>query len=318
MAGLQIDIYVSIGITWLAALVALSMRMVARQLTGIKWWLDDCFSILAFIVPFNDCIDIFLPGTLHWSLGKRMPDSLGDPARQAVLYQARKLGFFNSLCYATSLAFSKMSILLFYWRLFKLSAIRLPILILLIIAPTWLIFRTFMLAFRCVPTRAIWDKSIPATCKIDGDKFFLATITTHFMLDMIILVLPMVPVCRLRMPLQQKLAVASFFLLGAIVCIASCIVLVILIRFPADTKQLPYDYATFCIWGAVEVNIAVVSGCCPLLRPVIRYICPGLFGSTWATRQTTTASGRAIRLGKTLKINRTEEDGDSSSTRNLA
>lgn len=40
--------------------------------------------------------------------------------------------------------------------------------------------------------------------------------------------------------------------------------LVILIRFPADTQQLPYDYATFCIWGAVEVNIAVVSG---TLRP---------------------------------------------------
>ena len=41
---------------------------------------------------------------------------------------------------------------------------------------------------------------------------------------------------------------------------ASCIVLVILVRFPANSEQLPYDYATFCIWGAVEVDIAVVSG----------------------------------------------------------
>jgi hypothetical protein len=41
---------------------------------------------------------------------------------------------------------------------------------------------------------------------------------------------------------------------------ASCIVLVILLRWPADTGQLPYDYATFCIWGAVEVDIAIVSG----------------------------------------------------------
>ena len=44
------------------------------------------------------------------------------------------------------------------------------------------------------------------------------------------------------------------------VCVASCIVLVILVRFPTDSQQLPYDYAMFCIWGAVEVNIAVVSG----------------------------------------------------------
>lgn len=44
------------------------------------------------------------------------------------------------------------------------------------------------------------------------------------------------------------------------VCVASCIVLVILIQWPATTTQLPYDYAMFCVWGAVEVNIAIVSG----------------------------------------------------------
>jgi hypothetical protein len=44
------------------------------------------------------------------------------------------------------------------------------------------------------------------------------------------------------------------------VCVASCIVLVILVRFPMDSQQLPYHYAMFCIWGAVEVNTAVVSG----------------------------------------------------------
>lgn len=57
---------------------------------------------------------------------------------------------------------------------------------------------------------------------------------------------------------------------------ASCIVLIILFRFPADTKQLPYDYATFCIWGAVEVDIAVVSGkkasCLGGPRRVVTYI----------------------------------------------
>lgn len=79
----------------------------------------------------------------------------------------------------------------------------------------WLILRTFMLTLRCVPTRAIWDKTIPAVCNIDGDKFFLATITTHFILDVIILVLPIFPLSRLRLPLPQKLGVVGSFLLGA-------------------------------------------------------------------------------------------------------
>lgn len=144
-----------------------------------------------------------------------MPSSIHDTAREAVLYQARKLGYFNSLCYAASLACSKLSILLFYWRLFKFSVIRIPIILLLIISTMWLILRTFMLTLRCIPTRAIWDKTIPAVCNIDGDKFFLATITTHFILDVIILLLPIFPVFSLRLPLHQKLGVIGFFLLGA-------------------------------------------------------------------------------------------------------
>lgn len=73
-----------------------------------------------------------------------------------------------------------------------------------------------MLSFRCVPTRAIWDKTVPdAVCNIDGNKFFLATITTHFTLDVMILVLPIVPILSLHLPLQERLGVVVFFLLGA-------------------------------------------------------------------------------------------------------
>lgn len=49
MAGLQANVYVSVVITWLAALIALSLRMLARQMTRMKWWLDDYFSILALV-----------------------------------------------------------------------------------------------------------------------------------------------------------------------------------------------------------------------------------------------------------------------------
>jgi hypothetical protein len=49
MAGLQVDVYVSVGITWLAALIALSLRLLARQLTRMRWWFDDYLSILALV-----------------------------------------------------------------------------------------------------------------------------------------------------------------------------------------------------------------------------------------------------------------------------
>ncbi|KAH7116591.1 hypothetical protein B0J13DRAFT_599919 [Dactylonectria estremocensis] len=105
---------------------------------------------------------ILLEWTLHWSLGKLMPDDLDTKTRENILYHARILGFFNSLCYASSLASSKISILSFYWRLFKTSTIRIPILVLLAMSVMWIIFRTFMLIFRCVPVQSIWDKTITA------------------------------------------------------------------------------------------------------------------------------------------------------------
>ena len=144
-----------------------------------------------------------------------MSDSLDESARENILFHARKLGFFNSLCYAASLASSKISILSFYWILFKHSVIRVPILTLLVISATWLILRTFMLIFRCVPTRAIWDQTTKdAVCNIDNDKFLLGTIITHLLLDVIILVLPVVPIFSLRLRLQQKFGIVGFFLLG--------------------------------------------------------------------------------------------------------
>lgn len=135
--------------------------------------------------------------------------------REAILTQSRKLSFFNSLCYAASIACSKVSILCLYWRLFKTSSIRIPILVLLVIVTIWIIIRTFMLTFRCVPVASLWDYSITdKVCNINSDQFFLGTITTHFILDVIILVLPLIEVFQLRMRLGQKLAVACLFLLG--------------------------------------------------------------------------------------------------------
>lgn len=144
-----------------------------------------------------------------------MPDSLDEQTRESILYHARLLGFFNSLCYASSLATSKISILSFYWRLFSQSVIRIPIIVMLVMSVIWMILRTFMLIFRCVPVQSIWDKTITdSVCNINSGQFFLGTIVTHFIMDLIILTLPVIEVYRLRLRLGQKLGIIALFVLG--------------------------------------------------------------------------------------------------------
>lgn len=82
------------------------------------------------------------------------------------------------------------------------------------------------------------------------------------------------------------------------VCVASGFVLAILITPSEHVAEETYDYTMFCVWGSVEVNIAIVSGrysssvdygdptdatltaCFPLLRPVFKLVFPkGVFSS---------------------------------------
>lgn len=49
MAGLQTNVYVAAIITWIAALVALILRVIARRMTKQRWWVDDYFCVSAFV-----------------------------------------------------------------------------------------------------------------------------------------------------------------------------------------------------------------------------------------------------------------------------
>lgn len=176
-------------------------------------WYHDTMFVALHCLP---TAILTIAGTLHTYLGVKIPDSIPTDEREAILQQARFLSFLNSICYASSIACSKIAILSLYWRLFRISSIRTPILIMLVMVVIWIILRTFMLIFRCVPVQSIWDHTITGkVCNINSGQFFLGTITTHFLMDIAILVLPIIEVVRLTLPKGQKLAIAALFLLGS-------------------------------------------------------------------------------------------------------
>ncbi|VUC21633.1 unnamed protein product [Clonostachys rosea] len=281
MTGLQANVFVGFGVCWGLATLALIGRIVARRMTKVRWWYEDYYCVSAFIFgsAYNAlciyCNDLPRPafadicseltdliGCTTWYLGQIIPDTVTETRREEILLNSRKIAFFCSLTYAFSIASSKLAILSLYWRLFKLSSIRIPIITLYTIAAVWLVIRTFMVIFRCSPVPAYWDDSIPGGhCNIKDSSFFFGTMLPHFLLDVIILVLPVVEVFRLRLRLAQKIAITALFLVGVVA--------------NPYTTQMPYDYAINYTWGGVEVNIAVVSSCFPLLRPIFRF----MFGS---------------------------------------
>lgn len=124
--------------------------------------------------------------------------------------------FMAELLYATSLGFSKLAILGFYWRLFgSVAKMRIGIYILQGSTVIWLTIRTFMTIFHCVPVEAYWKHTIKnAVCKVDPAKFMFGTTLVHLMLEVAVLSLPVFQVKSLKLRTGQKIAVVAMFMFG--------------------------------------------------------------------------------------------------------
>ncbi|KAG8352560.1 hypothetical protein FVEN_g9347 [Fusarium venenatum] len=256
MAGLQPDIYAALSITWVAAFLALVMRIKARKMMKTKLWIDDYFAIVALFFITSYC-SVIIYWTHSFKLGQSL-STISDPVEASRIQdRSRLLLWICELLYASSIAFCKLAILCFYWRVFQYTSIRYAIIGLLV--------------------AAYWDKSIQgAKCPFNEANFFFATILVHTTMDCIILILPVIEVMKMSLPLSQKLAVVGLFTSGTIVCVASIFVLVHSKLYNPRTDDIPKDMAANMMWSTVETNMAVFSACLPMLRPIFRHFLPGL------------------------------------------
>lgn len=70
---------------------------------------------------------------------------------------------------------------------------------------------------HCIPVSAYWDKTITnATCGVNDRLFFMGTNTVNFILDLIVLVLPLPYIQKLQVQRSQKLVVLGMFTLGGL------------------------------------------------------------------------------------------------------
>ncbi|KAI0475216.1 hypothetical protein GGR56DRAFT_694796 [Xylariaceae sp. FL0804] len=265
MESRQPYIYASVFATLVASTVALVCRFCARRMT--KQWLgvDDYLALAAYL--FGGCwIAIVLLWTAR-GLGLHLHE-IAYPLDET-LYWSRLYMFLMELAYGFSLGFSKLAILAFYWRLFGLSNLRIPIIILIVLSGLWLVIRSFISVFHCVPVEAFWDNTIQgAVCEIKDSKFFTGTLIAHLALDLAIMSLPVLQIRQMKLRSSQKIGVSAMFLFGIFVCIATVIVITYSSQLDMKSNDIPWNMAPIMAWANVEVNLAVVSACLPLVRPV--------------------------------------------------
>ncbi|KAJ0384229.1 hypothetical protein COL922a_008823 [Colletotrichum nupharicola] len=120
----------------------------------------------------------------------------------------------------------KISILLFYWRVFmgNLLSFRFSIWIGAFLVGSYPIYFMITMGFCCNPLSHYWAqfKGTTGTCLDVGHFFFILAIT-NLITDVILLAIPVPEILKLQMSKDKKIAVCGILGLGGFVCIASAV-----------------------------------------------------------------------------------------------
>ena len=126
---------------------------------------------------------------------------------------------------SAAMTFIKLSILLFYRRLFPrqntTARWRACHLALCMASVAVGIIQCFGIAFQCTPVAFFWDRTIPGGHCINMSAFFRFGNIANLLTDILILAMPIPIVWSLHLDRRKKIGVCGLFFLGGFVCIAS-------------------------------------------------------------------------------------------------
>ncbi|KAK5652250.1 hypothetical protein OQA88_10747 [Cercophora sp. LCS_1] len=203
-------------------------------------------------------------------------DSLDPEDRSLTL----RMFWVAQMTYKISLQATKVSLLLFYVRIFhhiswfkKVSYVFITFLL------VYLFATTVVSLVQCQPIATAWDSSRTGKC-IDLISFFVFNGSFAVVTDIIVLILPLPLVWGLQLPLGQKLALVPVFGIGIFIVTVSAVRLYALIATPPLDKT--YDLEG-TLWTIIEFNLAIVCASLPSVRILLAKVFPRIFrGSSLA------------------------------------
>ncbi|KAF4957001.1 hypothetical protein FGADI_3413 [Fusarium gaditjirri] len=260
------------------ALIAISLRFVARSIQRTKIHWDDWVIIISMALVGGTAGLAIAGGS--YGAGKHIwAVNLTD------LQQIYKILFGYTFLYAASCSAIKISILLFYGRIFPtadlLFGLSMKFGYFLSISYPIVIWVT--MGNACRPFEHFWTQfaGTNGTC-IDINTFFLALGIVNMINDFYILLIPIPHIFRLQMSLRKRIGVTGILMLGGFVCAASAVRIHFLTEL-TKTRDVTRAMGPVFIWSDLEPCIAIVSACLPHLAP-LRHIVRDKISSTFGSQ----------------------------------
>ncbi|KAI9852405.1 MAG: hypothetical protein M1824_001994 [Vezdaea acicularis] len=243
------------------SLLFVALRLVSRKVEKLKFKADDYMIIVGLILAEGSFI-VLLIYSFRAGLGKHW---ITLSAKQISLFA--KLNYSYNILNLLTYPFVKISILLFYRRIFPArnrifsGAIWFGIGFITLM----LVSNVLVAIFACHPVRAFWDFTVKGKC-INSNNFYWATAVLNVITDTYIILLPMPNVWRLRITTLQKLGLSLLFFLAGLTFATSIIRIVYYKRFNAFDPSFSFIGDAYATPG--EECLAIICACLPTLHPI--------------------------------------------------
>jgi hypothetical protein len=264
--------YVSVLIAFFVlAAVAVLLRLVARVKARVPMWWDDL--IIGF--SFLGCLVFTVLG--YTIKDKGLGTDIWAVPHDNVTLILKRL-FFLFLLYITSRDFVRLSILLFYQRIFgQIPVVRRLIQVTFgVVLACWLSF-AFVIIFGCKPMDHFWkgwDGEDEGHC-VSNHVLFWSGAAIVTAIDAWIMIFPLPFIVRLKFSLRKKILTAVMFSFGIFVVIVSCYRMSTISNFTLS-KNPTYDFVEVGIWSGLELYVGIICACLPhlhsLLKPVYAWV----------------------------------------------
>ncbi|KAJ5556799.1 Major facilitator superfamily domain general substrate transporter [Penicillium frequentans] len=279
-----------VSVTFFAiATVFVALRFISRVFVVRRVALHDYLMLLAWVLDFGFSLSLFF--AIHNGLGLHAIDVPAE--NEAAL---NKANYAFTVLYSPALMAVKTSILVFYMTLTRNQKVfRYANYITLGVVNAAGLALTLVNVFQCQPVSAAWRANLPADARCtDIVTLYLSSSPVNIITDLAILFLPMPILTQMRLPKKQKIILVITFSFGFFVAVVD-VIRIAFLQQAATSRQVALkslhiqnagtaDFSWYAslsfMWSVVEVNVSVICGCVPSLKPLVARVLPKLIKGT--------------------------------------
>ncbi|KAI5921183.1 hypothetical protein F4810DRAFT_379274 [Camillea tinctor] len=261
---------------------SVGLRFYARYISRAKLGIDDWITIPVMVI----CVALSavqIVATTAGGLGTHLELVDGELRYPTRFYVYEKTRYAYEVISAFSLGITKVSVLLFFRRLFPVRCFCIINNILIGVTLAWGIAYTVATAVRCSPVSTFTDRfeaEYNYFCVEEYAIFLLSYTGCDLALDIIILLLPVPMVWRLQMPWRQKLAVAGIFLLGSVTVASSATRIIVyhwaIFFAKAEPRgwilDITWNSTALLFWNLAENAVGLLGCSLPSYAPLFKNI----------------------------------------------